>query len=114
MTTQRSVGLPSRGHDVAGGLHESISFLDMPPRLRAILIDLCSSPAHPPTNMGAEDLLPPADHLLLFADRLNLQGLRTRRPSWRCAAAHNNRSYEWASMQTLTLPVSHRGGGVCL
>ena len=114
MTTQRSVSLPSWGHDVARGLDESIPFLDTPLRVCAILIDLCSSPAHSLANMGAEDLLPPADHLLLFAGRLNLQGLCARRPGWRSAAAHNNHSHEWASMQTLTLPVSHRGGGAYL
>ncbi len=94
VTTYRSLGLPSRRHDVAGGLDELIPFLDTPPRVRATLIDLGSSPAHPPANMGTEDLLSTADHLLVLAGRLYLQALCIRRRGWRCAAARNNRSYE--------------------
>jgi hypothetical protein len=74
-------------------LDELIPFLDAPPRVRAILIDLGSSPAHASTDMGTEDFLPPADHLLLLAGRLYLQALCIRRRGRRCVAAHNNRSY---------------------
>jgi len=113
--TGRPGDLPAWVFGHADGPVVSIPFLHAPPRVPPILIDLCPSPTHSFTNMGAEYLLRPADYLLMFAGRLNLWELCFRGgPSLRGATAQKNRGHEPHGMQTFTLPGTGNGpGSVC-